>query len=135
MSELPAGHDELTPREHDVQQLVAAGLTNLEIPNQLGLSPDTAKTPVSRILTNSARATASNSSSWPIKRESRTRIRVARARPIYLNANWISPQRTRAGTLRGTRGLSDAQEDTPRIQGANGLATEPNRGDAEYRSR
>ena len=49
--ELPAGLDELTPREHEVLQLVAAGLTNLEIADRLALSPYTAKTHVSRILT------------------------------------------------------------------------------------
>ena len=49
--EPPAGLDELTPREHEVLQLIAAGLTNLEIADRLGLSPYTAKTHVSRILT------------------------------------------------------------------------------------
>jgi DNA-binding NarL/FixJ family response regulator len=47
----PDGIDELTPREHEVLQLVAAGLTNLEIAGELHLSPLTAKTHVSRILT------------------------------------------------------------------------------------
>ncbi len=45
------GIDELTPREHEVLKLVAAGLTNLEIAGELHLSPLTAKTHVSRILT------------------------------------------------------------------------------------
>ncbi len=47
----PDGIDELTPREHEVLTLVAAGLTNLEIAGQLHVSPLTAKTHVSRILT------------------------------------------------------------------------------------
>lgn len=47
----PAALDELTPREHEVLQLVAAGLSNLEIAGELQLSPLTAKTHVSRILT------------------------------------------------------------------------------------
>jgi DNA-binding NarL/FixJ family response regulator len=47
----PDGLDELTPREHEVLRLVAAGLTNLEIAAELHLSPYTAKTHVSRILT------------------------------------------------------------------------------------
>ena len=50
-AQTPAGLDELTPREHEVLQLIAAGLTNLEIANRLQLSPFTAKTHVSRILT------------------------------------------------------------------------------------
>jgi len=44
------GLDELTAREHEVLQLVAAGLTNAEIAQTLQLSPLTAKTHVSRIL-------------------------------------------------------------------------------------
>ena len=44
------GLDELTPREHEVLTLVAAGLTNAEIAKTLQLSPLTAKTHVSRIL-------------------------------------------------------------------------------------
>jgi DNA-binding NarL/FixJ family response regulator len=44
------GLDELTPREHEVLRLVAAGLTNGEIAKDLQLSPLTAKTHVSRIL-------------------------------------------------------------------------------------
>ncbi len=44
------GLDELTPREHEVLKLVAAGLTNGEIAQALQLSPLTAKTHVSRIL-------------------------------------------------------------------------------------
>ncbi|MGI8430102.1 MAG: response regulator [Solirubrobacteraceae bacterium] len=47
----PAALDELTPREHEVLQRVAAGLSNLEIAGELQLSPLTAKTHVSRILT------------------------------------------------------------------------------------
>ena len=50
-TQAPDGLDELTPREHEVLQLIAAGLTNLEIANRLQLSPFTAKTHVSRILT------------------------------------------------------------------------------------
>ena len=46
----PAGLDELTPREEEVLALVAAGLTNSEIVQTLHLSPFTAKTHVSRIL-------------------------------------------------------------------------------------
>jgi DNA-binding NarL/FixJ family response regulator len=44
------GLDELTPREREVLELVAAGLTNGEIAETLQLSPLTAKTHVSRIL-------------------------------------------------------------------------------------
>jgi DNA-binding NarL/FixJ family response regulator len=44
------GLGELTPREHEVLKLVAAGLTNAEIAKTLQLSPLTAKTHVSRIL-------------------------------------------------------------------------------------
>jgi DNA-binding NarL/FixJ family response regulator len=40
----------LTPREHEVLRLVAAGLSNGEIAKDLQLSPLTAKTHVSRIL-------------------------------------------------------------------------------------
>ena len=42
--------DELTNREREVLGLVATGLTNAEIAQQLHLSPLTAKTHVSRIL-------------------------------------------------------------------------------------
>jgi DNA-binding NarL/FixJ family response regulator len=45
------GLDELTPREREVLGLVATGLTNAEIAEALHLSPLTAKTHVSRILT------------------------------------------------------------------------------------
>jgi DNA-binding NarL/FixJ family response regulator len=47
----PTGLDELTPREHEVLRLIADGLTNQEIAERLHLSPHTAKTHVSRILT------------------------------------------------------------------------------------
>lgn len=46
----PAGIDELTAREREVLGLIAAGLTNAEIAQELHLSPLTAKTHVSRIL-------------------------------------------------------------------------------------
>jgi DNA-binding NarL/FixJ family response regulator len=45
------GLDELTAREREVLGLVATGLTNTEIARHLHLSPLTAKTHVSRILT------------------------------------------------------------------------------------
>lgn len=45
------GIGELTAREHEVLRLVATGLTNGEIAQALQLSPLTAKTHVSRILT------------------------------------------------------------------------------------
>ncbi|MDQ3632418.1 MAG: response regulator transcription factor [Actinomycetota bacterium] len=44
------GLDELTAREHEILQLVAAGLSNVEIANQLWLSPLTVKTHVSHVL-------------------------------------------------------------------------------------
>ena len=47
----PDGLDELTSREREVLELVAHGLTNAEIATRLHLSPLTAKTHVSRILT------------------------------------------------------------------------------------
>ncbi len=46
----PAELDELTPREREVMELVAAGLTNEEIAQRLVISPATAKTHVGRIL-------------------------------------------------------------------------------------
>jgi len=42
--------DQLTPREHEVLTLIAHGLSNHEIAEELHLSPLTAKTHVSRIL-------------------------------------------------------------------------------------
>jgi DNA-binding NarL/FixJ family response regulator len=50
-AEPPAGLDELTPRELEVLRLVARGENNREIADALQLSPLTAKTHVSRILT------------------------------------------------------------------------------------
>ena len=47
---IPDALDELTPREHEVLSLIAAGQNNREIAETLHLSPLTAKTHVSRIL-------------------------------------------------------------------------------------
>jgi DNA-binding NarL/FixJ family response regulator len=46
----PAGLDELTPREVEVLRLIARGLSNAEIAEELVITPGTAKTHVSRIL-------------------------------------------------------------------------------------
>ena len=40
----------LTPREHDVIALLAEGLSNREIASRLGISPDTAKFHVGRLI-------------------------------------------------------------------------------------
>jgi DNA-binding NarL/FixJ family response regulator len=48
---MPAGLDELTAREREVLLLVSDGLSNSEIAAALFVSPLTAKTHVSRILT------------------------------------------------------------------------------------
>ena len=48
--ELPTGRDELTPREIEVWTLMAAGLSNAEIADQLILGEATVKTHVARIL-------------------------------------------------------------------------------------
>jgi DNA-binding CsgD family transcriptional regulator len=40
----------LTPREHDVIALLAEGLSNREIGSRLGISPDTAKFHVGRLI-------------------------------------------------------------------------------------
>jgi DNA-binding NarL/FixJ family response regulator len=45
-----AGFDELTAREREIFELIALGLTNVEIADRLWLSPLTVKTHVSRIL-------------------------------------------------------------------------------------
>jgi DNA-binding NarL/FixJ family response regulator len=50
-TQTPTALAELTPREREVLALIAAGLSNLEIAAELQLSPLTAKTHVSRILT------------------------------------------------------------------------------------
>ncbi|MDX6328826.1 MAG: hypothetical protein QOI83_1209 [Streptomycetaceae bacterium] len=46
----PAGLDDLTPREHEVLLMVAAGLTNSEIAERLHLAQQTVKTHVSAML-------------------------------------------------------------------------------------
>jgi DNA-binding NarL/FixJ family response regulator len=48
--EPPAGLDNLTPREHEVLLMVAAGLTNSEIAERLHLAQQTVKTHVSAML-------------------------------------------------------------------------------------
>ena len=40
----------LTPRQHEIAQLVAAGLTNHEIADRLGLAPGTVSQHISNIL-------------------------------------------------------------------------------------
>jgi DNA-binding NarL/FixJ family response regulator len=47
----PAALDSLTRREHEILALVARGLSNDEIAAELVISPATAKTHVSRVMT------------------------------------------------------------------------------------
>jgi DNA-binding NarL/FixJ family response regulator len=46
----PSGLDELTPREHEVFRLIAAGLSNVEIAQELYISDTTVKTHVTQVL-------------------------------------------------------------------------------------
>jgi RNA polymerase sigma factor (sigma-70 family) len=48
---VPAAIDELTPRELEIFKLLASGLSNAEIADQLVLSRATVKTHVTRVLT------------------------------------------------------------------------------------
>ncbi len=66
----PAAVDELTPREREVLDLLAAGLSNPEICARLVISEATAKTHVARILQKSACATACRSSCTRTRRAS-----------------------------------------------------------------
>src|SRR5215203_533930 len=56
--------ERLTPREHEVALLVAAGLPNAEIARQLGLSPSTVGTYIQHIKQRLELATRAEIAAW-----------------------------------------------------------------------
>jgi DNA-binding NarL/FixJ family response regulator len=61
---------ELTPRETEVLQLLAEGMSSPEIADRVVITEETIKTHVSRILTNYGCATAHRPSSAPASQDS-----------------------------------------------------------------
>ncbi|MFD5247140.1 ATP-binding protein [Amycolatopsis sp. NPDC058340] len=65
----PTGPDDpLTPREHEVAELVARGLTNRQIAGQLGIAPRTADTHIGHILTKLGFASRARLATWVTSR-------------------------------------------------------------------
>lgn len=76
--------DVLTDREREVMQLVAAGLTNDEIAARLVLSPSTAKTHVSRIMTK-------------LRARDRSQVVVLAYESGMVSPGWLAGQTGRRG--------------------------------------
>lgn len=68
---------ELSPREREVLELVAQGLTNREIAERLHISPVTARNHVSRILTKLSLENRTQAATWLNQRRSRARDSLA----------------------------------------------------------
>lgn len=93
----PRHPDILTPRQQEVLDLVREGLTNVQIGERLGISPDGAKFHVSEIITRLGVSTRHEAASWSNERSDdrpAASLRPLRRR-ASLHAGWRRLDRCR----------------------------------------